>query len=105
MNNGIILLDERFPIIQSPNFEKYCPIKAINDFMNENNIEIAILNPYQITSYYTRPFALYFDLRKNKKTYDYLIINIHQTFHKFTETYPEYWCEIKDSFKNIQYIK
>ena len=105
MTNGIILLDETYPIIQSPNFEKNCPIQSVNDFMNQNNIEIAVLNPYQITTYYTRPFALYFDLRKNKRTYDYLIINLHQAFHKFTETYPEYWCVIKDSFETVHFIK
>jgi hypothetical protein len=108
MHRGIILLDERSPIIQYPNFEKDCPIESVNYFINQNKIEVAILNPQQLTRYYTRPFALYFDLRNDKKaphtSYDYLIIHIHQAFQKFTDTYPEYWGEIKNSFKNVQYL-
>lgn len=109
MYRGIILLDEMSSLIQVPNFVKNCPIGSVNDFIYQNNIEVAILNPQQITSYYTRPFALYFDLRNNKKnhndSYDYLIINIHQAFLKFTDTYPEYWDEIQRSFHKIQFIK
>lgn len=108
MYRGIILLDERSPFIQEPNFTKNCPVQSINDFIFQNDIEIAILNPFQVTNYYTRPFALYFDLRNNKNrsdSYDFLIINIHQAFLKFTDTYPEYWHEIQRSFQMIQFIK
>ena len=109
MYKGIILLDEKSPFIQAPSILKNCPILPVNQFLDENDIDIAILNPNQIPKYYTRPFALYFDLKDTKNlskgTYDYLIINIHQAFLNFTETYPEYWNEIRNSFRNIQYIK
>ncbi|OCA83488.1 hypothetical protein F7984_11060 [Pradoshia sp. D12] len=109
MYRGIILLDEKCPIIQVPNFVKHCPLKSVNDFICQKNIEIATLNPHQLTSYYTRPFALYFDLKKTRKdrkvTYDYLVINLHEAFQKFTDTYPEYWNEIQSSFHHIHLIK
>jgi hypothetical protein len=109
MYRGIILLDEMSPLIQVSNFVKYCPIETVNEFIYQNNIEVACLNPNQITSYYTRPFALYFDLKNNKRSrndsYDFLIINIHQAFLKFMDIYPEYWQEIQRSFHTIQFIK
>lgn len=109
MYKGIILLDEMSPSIRVPNFVKNCPIGSVNDFIYQNNIEVAILNPHQITSYYTRPFALYFDLKNHNKnrndSYDFLIINIHQAFLRFMDTYPDYWQEIQRSFQTIQFIK
>ena len=109
MYRGIILIDEKSPFNQVPHISKNCPIQAVNQFLDDNNINIAILNPHQISRYYTRPFALYFDLKDTKNlrsdAYDYLIITIHEAFLKFTDTYPEYWNEIKNSFQNIQYIK
>ncbi len=105
MYRGIILLDEMSPLIKHPIFEKHCPISSVNEFIDQKNIEIATLNPHQLTRYYTRPFALYFDLRKTKKTYDYLIITIHEAFQKFTDTYPDYWEDIQRSFNHIHLIK
>ena len=108
MYSGVILVDERSPLILNQTIQKNCPVKSVNQFLNLNHIDIAILNPHQISRYYTRPFALYFDLKDanhlSNHTYDFLIIDIHQAFLKFTDTYPEYWNEIKHSFKAIQYL-
>ena len=108
MYSGVILVDEKSPLILNQTIQKNCPVKSVNQFLIQNFIDIAILNPHQISRYYTRPFALYFDLKDanhlSNRTYDFLIIDIHQAFIKFTDTYPEYWNEIKHSFKSIQYL-
>ena len=108
MYSGVILIDEKSPLILNQTILRNCPVKSVNKFLVQNHIDIAILNPHQISRYYTRPFALYFDLKDanhlNNHSYDFLIIDIHQAFLKFTDTYPEYWNEIKHSFKTIQYL-
>ena len=108
MYSGVILIDEKSPLILNQTILRNCPVKSVNKFLVQNDIDIAILNPHQISRYYTRPFALYFDLKDanhlSNQPYDFLIIDIHQAFLKFTDTYPEYWSEIQHSFKSIQYL-
>ena len=68
------------------------------DFAQNHQIELIKLNPDQLNSYYTIPFALHHDLKTSKVNCDYLLIHSSSHFKDFRIDYSEYWEEIRNHF-------
>ena len=67
-------------------------------FAKEQQIELIKLNPIQLSSYYTIPFALHRDLEKTKESFDCLLIHSASHFEDFRIDYGDYWDGISSHF-------
>lgn len=79
--------------------------KAVQVFMEANDIKIVILNPYQINHHYTIPHALLFDLQKAKIAMDYLIMYSNQDVDEFINMYPAKWILLKSYFSDVIFVE
>jgi hypothetical protein len=100
---GIVLLNPHYKIGDLHTNESFAIQKIMtNKYIEEENISLVILNPYQIHPYYTIPHELLLNLQ-NKKTgqIDCLVIHSLETIERFIYIYPEKWLELCRYFKEI----
>ncbi|MCM3566913.1 hypothetical protein [Neobacillus mesonae] len=75
--------------------------ESIKKFIENQNIEIVKLNPYQLNEYYTNPHALLYDLKMEKKQLDCLVHYSPQAMEDYIYTYPAKWLILKSFFKEV----
>jgi len=75
--------------------------QAIKKYLEEQNIQIVTLNPYQLKEYYAVPHALLYDLHKANTSYDYFIYYSQQAVEEFIYSYPAKWLILKSFFNDI----
>ncbi|MEH7094254.1 hypothetical protein [Neobacillus vireti] len=79
--------------------------QAIKKYVEEQNIQIVTLNPYQLKEYYAVPHALLYDLHKANTSFDYFIYYSQQAVEEFIFSYPAKWLILKSYFNNTIMIK
>jgi len=75
--------------------------QAIKEYLTEQDIQIAVLNRYQLKEYYTVPHALLYDLRKENMEFDYFAFYSQLAVQDFIYTYPAKWLILKSYFKEV----
>ncbi|MEH7118197.1 hypothetical protein V7128_12340 [Neobacillus vireti] len=75
--------------------------QAIKEYLTDQNIQVSVLNPYQLKEYYTVPHALLYDLRKENMAFDYFVFYSLQAVQDFIYTYPAKWLILKSYFKEV----
>ena len=75
--------------------------QAIKKYLTEKNIQVAVLNPYQLKEYYTVPHALLYDLHKEKIGFDYFVFYSLEAVEDFIYTYPAKWLILKSFFHEV----
>lgn len=100
--NGIYLINERIKLSGLSSQESIKLQKeALLDYIQEQKIKVAKLNPYQINDHYTIPHALYYDLKKKRKQLDCLIMYSPQIIEDYITTYPARWLMLKSFFNKV----
>lgn len=70
-------------------------------YIQQHNINVVRLNPYQLYDYYTIPHALLHDLKKQRNYLDCFIQYSPLVMEDFIHTYPARWFILKSFFKEI----
>jgi hypothetical protein len=100
--NGIFLINEKInlnglSIQESIKLQK----NALLDYIQEQHISVAKLNPFQINDYYTIPHALYYDLKSNRVQLDCFMMYSEQIIKDYISTYPARWLILKSFFNKV----
>jgi hypothetical protein len=75
--------------------------QTIENYLQDQKIQVVKLNPYQLQNYYTIPHALLYDLKKEKVQLDCFVFYSPQVMGDFIYTYPARWLILKSFFKEI----
>ena len=104
--NGLYFVNDRISIGGQTREESIMiQQQTIKKYLEEQNIQVVTLNPYQLNEYYTVPHALLYDLRKANSSIDYFIYYSQQTVEEFIYTYPAKWLMLKSYFNDIIMIE
>ena len=100
--HGIYFINEKLQINDFSREESTAVQKqALLDYMDAYRLIPAKLNPYQISSYYTIPHALLYDLKQHKTQFDCLLIYSYDAIEDFSKTYPARWMILKSYFNQV----
>ncbi|OCA81552.1 hypothetical protein A8F94_22030 [Bacillus sp. FJAT-27225] len=95
---AILFVNERCLI---PTEEQSMAVCALRE---ELGLIPAILNPWQLYTYYTNFHALLFDLKKHSKQVPFLIVYSEECAKDFIKTYPARWLLLKSFFNQVIFL-
>lgn len=100
--NGIYFINERINL-NGLSMEESFSIQqhSILKYIQDRNIQVERLNPYQLNDYYTIPHALLYDLKKAKVQIDCFLFHSSDVMEDFIYTYPAKWLIIKSFFREV----
>lgn len=75
--------------------------QSILKYIQDQNIQVIKLNPYQLKDYYTIPHALLYDLKKAKMQLDCFLFHSFEVMEDFIYSYPAKWLILKSFFTDV----
>lgn len=75
--------------------------ETLTAYIQDQQIKVTKLNPYQLHDHYTIPHALYFDLKMKRKQLDCLIMYSPKIIEDYIASYPARWLMLKSFFNKV----